>query len=154
MKKLEYIEETLIAFFLIVMTIITFGNVVSRYIIHASWAFTEEITTNFFVWVTFLGASVATKRKGHLGLSLITDFFPAKLQKVVAAFSILCSVGIFALLFKYGIDMVISQHRMTQTTPALGWPEWLFGISVPFGALLLTVRFIELGYRELKGGAE
>ncbi|MCR4441850.1 MAG: TRAP transporter small permease [Peptococcaceae bacterium] len=152
MKIIDYLEEILIVVFLLVMTVITFSNVVSRYVLHASWSFTEEITTNFFVWASFLGAAVAVKRKGHLGLSYLTDFLPPRLQKAAALFAVVVSVTIFVILLKYGIDMVISQYKMGQTTPALGLPEWTFGISVPIGAVFLLIRFVELGYRELKGG--
>lgn len=152
LKKLENLEIWIIAISMLLMTVITFSNVISRYVLHQSWSFTEEITTNLFVWVTFLGASVATKRKGHLGLSILTDYLPPVLKKAAIAFTVLCSVVLFSILFKYGVDMVKSQSITGQTSPALGWPEWIFGISVPVGALILIFRFLELGYQELKGG--
>lgn len=152
MKLINNIEKTLIVFSLVLMTTITFGNVLSRYLFHASWSIAEEITTILFVWVTFLGASVATKRKGHLGLTILTDYLPPALKRKALFFSIFCSISVFVLLMVYGIMMVMSQYKMAQTSPALGWPEWLFGIAVPIGSFLLIVRFIELGYEELKGG--
>lgn len=136
------------------MVIITFGNVVSRYILHASLSFTEEITTVVFVWISFLGASVATKRKGHLGFSAIVDMFPEKYKKAAGVFTTLCGFILFAVLLKFGIDMVISQYKTGHTSPALGWPGWLFGISIPVGALILVLRFLQLAYMELKGGVE
>jgi C4-dicarboxylate transporter DctQ subunit len=45
--------------------------------------------------------------------------------------------------------MVLSQKRFNQTSPALGWPEWIFGLAVPIGAFSLIVRFIQLGVTEL-----
>lgn len=151
MKKLDFIVEKLIFIVLILMTLITFGNVFSRYVLHASWSFVEEITTNLFVWASFLGASVAVKRKGHLGFSAIVDLFPPKMRKAAAIFAVVSAVIVFILLFLYGLEMVFSQYMMEQTSPALGWPEWVFGISIPVGALLMIVRFVELGYLELKG---
>lgn len=132
------------------MTFITFANVVSRYILIQSWSFIEELTTVLFVWVTFLGASVATKRKGHLGLTILTDHLSPKLKKIVALFAVLLSVSLFAILLVYGVNMVISQYKTGQISPALGWPEFIFGLSIPSGALILILRFIELGYREAR----
>ena len=140
MKIFEYVEEILITIGLVVMTTLAFGNVLSRYLFHASWSFTEEITTSLFVWVTFLGASVAAKRKGHLGLSIITDNLPPKGQKVAVLFSVATATVVFGILLKYGLEMVI------------GWPEWIYGTAIPVGAILMIVRFLELGYNELKGG--
>ncbi len=154
MKILEYTEETLIGICLTVMTSIAFCNVVSRYILHASWAFTEEITCILFVWVTFLGGAVAVKRKGHLGFSALADLLSPKMQKVVTIFGVVCSVLLFVILCKYGVDMVISQYNFKQTTAAMGFPEWVFGLSIPIGSIFMIIRFIELGYKELRGGKE
>lgn len=151
-KFLNNIEEYIIGIGLLIMAVINFANVVSRYLLHASWAFTEEITTNLFVLTSLLGAAVAAKRGGHLGLSVFTDFIPKKYQKFVTLFSVICAVILFSMLLKHGVSMVQSQMRFGQTSPALGWPEWIFGMAVPIGAFSLIVRFIQLGIMEfLKG---
>ncbi|MBA1335022.1 MAG: hypothetical protein HPY66_0644 [Firmicutes bacterium] len=147
-KFLNNIEEYIIGIGLLIMATINFANVVSRYLLHASWAFTEEITTNLFVLTSLLGAAVAAKRGSHLGLSVFTDFIPKKYQKFVTLFSVICAVILFSMLFRYGINMVQSQMRFRQTSPALGWPEWIFGMAVPIGAFSLIVRFIQLGVME------
>jgi C4-dicarboxylate transporter DctQ subunit len=148
-KILNNLEEYIIGISLLIMAVINFANVLSRYLLHASWAFTEEITTNLFVLASLLGAAVAAKRGSHLGLSVFTDFIPKKYQKYVTLFSVICAVILFSILFKYGINMVLSQKRFNQTSPALGWPEWIFGLAVPIGAFSLIVRFIQLGVTEL-----
>lgn len=151
LKKIENLEVVLIAISFVTMTVITFGNVVSRYLFIKSWSFTEEITTNLFLWIVFLGASIATKRKGHLGLSIVTDHLSPKLRNIVTGFTTLCSAILFAFLFKYGTNMVINQFLNNSKSPGLNWPEWIYGLSVPVGALILVFRFIELGYKEIRG---
>jgi len=147
-KILNNFEEYIIGISLLVMTVIAFANVVSRYVLHASWAFTEEITTNLFVLSSLLGAAVAAKRGNHLGLSVLTDFIPEKYQKYVTLFGALCAVVLFSFLLRYGVVMVSSQIKYGQTSPALGWPEWIFGMAVPIGAFFLIIRFIQLGVTE------
>ena len=48
-KILDYIEESLVCVCLVVMTALTFVNVVARYVFSASLSFSEEITTYLFV---------------------------------------------------------------------------------------------------------
>ncbi len=144
-KIINNIEEYIISISLLTMLVIAFANVISRKFLHASWAFTEEITTNLFVLSSLLGAAVAAKRGAHLGLSVLTDFVPQRYQKYVNLISMFSAVLLFALLFRYGIVMVTSQMKYGQTSPALGWPEWVFGLSVPIGAFFLIVRFIQQG---------
>lgn len=146
MKKIvDHFEEYIIAVGLAIMTSITFANVVSRYLLHASWSFTEEITTNLLVLCSLMGAAVAAKKGSHLGLSLVTDFIPKKYQKYVTLFTVLCAVAFSYFIVRYGISMVISQFEAKQTSPSLGWPEWIFGLSVPVGGLFIMLRYIQVG---------
>ena len=73
MRIFDKIEEILAAACLIVMTILTFANVVVRYLFSASFSFSEEITTYLFVLLSMLGTAIAAKRRAHLGLSIVTD---------------------------------------------------------------------------------
>ena len=44
---------------LLVMLVVAFGNVLSRYVLPVSWAFTEELTCGLFILVSMLGAALA-----------------------------------------------------------------------------------------------
>ena len=69
----DKIEEYLCICCLVIMTALVFANVFSRYILHASFSFSEEITTNLFVLLSMMGTAIAAKRQAHLGLSLVPD---------------------------------------------------------------------------------
>lgn len=62
------IEHYIVAILLLLMSCITFINVLSRYFLHFSFAATEEITINLFVWMTVVGSGIAFKRGAHLGM--------------------------------------------------------------------------------------
>lgn len=143
MKLLDSLEELLIVISLVVMVAINFGNVLSRYFIHASWAFSEELMVILFVYNSFLGASVAFKRGAHLGFTVLTDIFPPDIKKRVIWFTGSVTTGLLLLLTWYGIEMVKSQVMFDQRTPALGLPEWVAGVSIPFGSLLIIVRVVQ-----------
>lgn len=143
MKRLDYLEELLIVVSLAVMVAINFGNVISRYCIHASWAFSEELMVILFVYNSFLGASVAYKRGAHLGFTVLTDIFPRKARKIVIGVTAVVTVALLSLLVWSGVEMVKDQVLFNQRTPALGLPEWVAGVSIPLGSLLVIVRVIQ-----------
>lgn len=151
MKRVfKNLEEHFMAISLTIMVLINFGNVLSRYFIHASWAFTEELLVILFVWNTMLASAVAFKHKAHLGLSVLTDLFPEKFQKVVVIFGAVLTVGLMAILARYGIDMVANQIKYNQKTPAMNLPEWIASISISVGALIIILRVIETTIMTLK----
>lgn len=151
MKKfLSKIEEYICAVSLMIMLIIAFANVISRKFLGASWSFAEEITTNLFILASMLGAAAAAKRGAHMGLSALTDLLPKKYQRYITLFTTVVAV-IFSLVLIYqGFQVVKFEMEIGQTSPALGWPEWIFGTFVPIGGIFLLIRFLESGIKAFK----
>lgn len=150
MKYLDFIEEAFVVISLAVMVIINFGNVVSRYLIHASWSFSEELVVILFVYNSFFAASLAYRKRAHLGFTFITDKMSRSNKKIAAVVSMLFTVILMSLLVKYGIEMIQSQIMFDQRTPAMGLPEWIAGISVPLGALVIIVRVIYICWETVR----
>lgn len=144
MKKiLDHFEEILSAGCLLAMTILAFVNVISRFVFKASLSFTDEITTNLFVLLTISGASLAAKRNAHLGLNLVTDNLSAKWQKRLSIVANLLGVLFTGILVYFGVIMAYNEYRLEQLTAGMQLPEWIFGAFVPFGGILLLLRFIQ-----------
>lgn len=155
MKKiLDNIEEVLCAICLSIMTIITFINVIARYVLSASLSFTDEITTYLFVLLSLLGSAIAAKRGAHLGLTVILDVVNPFVQKVLKIIGYVFAVIFSGTVCYYGIFMVQRQFERGQVTAGMQWPEWIFGAFVPVGAFFLTVRFIQVLIREIKSNGE
>ena len=47
------------------------------------------------------------------------------------------------VLFKYGMDKVLTQLANGKRTFVLNWPEWIFWSFVPIGAACMTLHMIE-----------
>ena len=77
-KIFDALEDWFMVLSLGIMLILNFANVVSRYLLSSTLSFTEEITTNLFVWSCFIGASAAAKRGAHLGFDLVVMNLPKK----------------------------------------------------------------------------
>ena len=82
----DRIEETLIAFILGVMTIMTFANVVARYGFNSNIFYALELSVFLFAWLVLLGASYAVKKTLHLGVDAIVNMAPPKMQRILALF--------------------------------------------------------------------
>lgn len=154
MKFLKNIEEWICAACLIVMTALTFANVLSRYVLHMSLSFSDELTTNLFILLSMMGTAIAAKRCEHLGLTILTDAVGPKARKGLNLFGYLVATLFSLALFYYGIHMVISQYNLGQVTPTMQWPEWIFGTFVPIGAFFMTIRFAQVMIRIWKQPTE
>ena len=126
MNALAAVEKVILVIATLLILVLTVGNVLSRYVIHRSWSFTEELVVAVFVLITLLAAALACREQGGL-VSLIT------------VLSIIFSV----ILFKYGMDKVLTQLANGKRTFVLNWPEWIFWSFVPIGAGCMILHFIE-----------
>lgn len=58
------------------MVVMVFGNVVLRYGFNSGISVSEELSRWAFVWLTFLGATVALRERQHLGLDSLIMALP------------------------------------------------------------------------------
>ena len=132
------IEELISAILLFIMASIAFINVLSRKIFHLSFAFTEEVTVHFFVWVTVLGIAIAFEKGAHLGVMAIYDKLPKTLKKIAAFISASLSTLLFLIVNYYAfreIYMDITIFHME--SEALRIPEWMYIIGIPIFSVFI-----------------
>ena len=126
MDIVAMVEKTVLVVTMLLILVLTVGNVFSRKVIHQSWSFTEELVVAIFVLITLLGAALSA-REGGLVMILITIF----------------SVLFMGILFYSGMDKVLAQLANQKRTFVLNWPEWIFWSFVPIGSACMILHFIE-----------
>ncbi|MGR3782380.1 MAG: TRAP transporter small permease, partial [Albimonas sp.] len=77
-------EETAIAVILGLMTLITFVNVMLRYIFNTGLIWGLEATTILFAWLVLFGISYAVKVTAHLGVDAVISIVPHGVRRVFA----------------------------------------------------------------------
>ena len=83
-------------------------------------------------------------REGELvNLSLVTDRLPEKMKKPSVILSTILCVIFTAILFRFGMDKVLTQLANGKRTFVLNWPEWIFWSFVPIGSGCMILHFIE-----------
>jgi len=84
---------------LAVMVVMVFGNVVLRYGFNSGIAVSEEVSRWLFLWVIFMGATVAVFEKTHMGTDMLVLLLPAALQRFVRVISDLLMLFVTWLMF-------------------------------------------------------
>lgn len=143
MNVVAALEKLILIITMLLILVLTVGNVFSRYVIHRSWSFTEELVVAVFVLITLLAAALSCREGELVNLTLLTDNLPKKLQKVFLIIATILNVIFSSILFKYGVDKVLTQMANGKRTFVLNWPEWIFWSFVPIGAACMVLHFIE-----------
>ena len=150
-KYVEQLEKYVCVFTFSVMLLLTFVNVISRFMLHMSLSFSEEIVTSLFVLASLAGTSVAIRDGSHLGLDYITSFLSGTLQLILHYIANILGIIMCSIILYYGIYMVIGEYTSNQLSATMQWPEWIYGMSVPFGAALLIFRYCYAIYQLVRG---
>ncbi|GKV56808.1 C4-dicarboxylate ABC transporter permease [Sporosarcina sp. NCCP-2222] len=153
-RVISKLEEWIVAIVLSIMSTIAFVNILSRGFASYSFSFTEEVTVNLFVMLTFVGTAIGVREHAHLGFTLLYDMANAAFKRVISVLVGLMMLLLFGVLLYFGIQMVQFQMDMGQKTPSLGWPQWWFSLAMPLGALLCIYRTVQVTIKELRGQDE
>ncbi|MDA0785820.1 MAG: TRAP transporter small permease [Proteobacteria bacterium] len=167
------IEETFIAVVLGLMTLVTFANVVARYVFNDNLLWALEVTVFLFAWLVLIGASYCVKTTAHLGVDLIINALspvPRRLLALVAvfaciAFSVLLLIGSWnywqPFVGKqafYQVDDIVMPDFLQFLAVWLNegerydkLPRFVPYFGLPLGIALLTVRFLQAGWRIYTG---
>lgn len=120
------------------MTVVVAVQVFFRYGLNQSLFWSEELARYLLVWLSFLGASVAYRRKAHPGIDLLQAKMPATLQRLSAITVHLASLALFIVMIVYGYRF--AYFVRLQISPALYLPKWIVFSIIPISGFILMIH--------------
>ncbi|WP_420002476.1 TRAP transporter small permease [Arenibacterium sp. LLYu02] len=144
-------EETAIAAILGLMTLITFVNVVLRYIFSTGLIWGLEAVTFLFAWLVLFGVSYAVKVTAHLGVDAVTNLLSLQMRRAIAIIAGVCCLVYAGLLVKGAWDYWANFANLPQTSgrwfptgfeqmKPTSYRGWYEVVDIPFPSWL---RWIE-----------
>ncbi len=146
---LDRFEEILAGALVLVLALLAFANVVARYAVSYSLAFSEELEVAGLVWLTMLGAAIGFRRSAHIGFTILRDRLPPAGRRLAVLATVVLTVGTALVLAWGGWRQIVTERSLGTVSEALGVPEWLYTLAVPVGAVLVAVRVVQAARREM-----
>lgn len=169
----DKLEENLIAIFLGLMTLITFANVIARYVFNSNILWALEATVFLFAWLVLIGVSYGVKKSIHLGVDVVLNIVSPPVRRAMIIIAVLCCLLFSILLLKGSWDywFPFVGKRAFLETEDIPMPDmlqflstWLNGgeryeklprfipyFALPLGMFLLTLRYLQLTWRVIRG---
>ncbi|PTQ65077.1 TRAP transporter small permease [Celeribacter persicus] len=153
MKFLRHIRDwaTIAMFVVLFLTLV--AGIVSRYVLHAPIAWTDELAVILFIWVIFFTGGFSLPYKEHFGFDVVYDMLSLRSKRVI---SIVTSAGLAAVLI-YSLPFVWDyiSFMWRERTAALQWRYDyvymifpIFQVAVVLGLLRRLVRLLSPKYWE------
>ena len=142
--RLMHIEEILLAVLLLIMSIVTFTQVITRYVFFYSLPWSEELTRYLMIWLTFLGGALAIEKGSHIGVDLLVTIIGEGRRVMQSLLSLsVDAVGLaFSAYFAFSAYSLVARTVMFgQVTPAMRLPMACANASLLVGGVLMCVHF-------------
>ncbi len=151
MRWLEHFEEGLVAFLMAGMTVVTFMQVIARYVFNYSFVWALELTGVMFAWLIFAGMSYGVRVGAHIGVDvLVKSLGRGARRAVVVAAALLCLA--YALIVTWGgFQYVRKMHDVGILMQDIPVEQWIPRIVLPLGFALLAFRFAQVLFRLATG---
>ena len=146
-KNMEEVAGVILLAF---MSVLAFINVITRYFIHYSFAFTEEVEVACLVWLTMLGAAAGFRRGIHLGFDLLAFRFPRLGKNVLYPLASVLTVITVSVLIWLSLLQIRDERELKIATEAVGILQWWYTLAIPVGGLLTIFRIIEATWQTLR----
>jgi TRAP-type C4-dicarboxylate transport system permease small subunit len=136
-------EERVAVASLALLLLITLANVVTRYAIDESFAWTEEISVFLMVVLALAGAAAVGRHDRNIRI----EFFLARRtadgehkRRGLYLFGAVATAFTFFVLAALFVRWVADQVKFSETSMGLGVPLWWYGIFVPPLCLAVAAR--------------
>ncbi|MDR1933028.1 MAG: TRAP transporter small permease [Spirochaetales bacterium] len=150
-KSNLYFEEHICAVLFSAILTMMFANVMCRYFLNYSLAFTEELIQILFIWASFMGAPIVCKLGVNLSFDVLAGLVPKNKQKYLTLLVQGLSIILFACLFWFGLRRTINQIQFRAVTPLMQFPVWCGSIAIPIGSGCYIFRSSQLVFTAFKG---
>ncbi|ALG67163.1 TRAP transporter small permease [Beggiatoa leptomitoformis] len=145
------LEEWFLALLLASMTLVTFANVVARYVFSSGFVWALELTTALFAWLVLFGMSYAVRVNAHIGIDAVVKLFPPLGQRIIGLIAILCCL-VYCVILGIGawryLDIMYTLGNESEDLPI---QQWIIYLILPVGFALLFARFLQVGVKLLIG---
>ncbi len=148
LDHLHKLEEGALAFLLAAMVIITFSQVVARYVFNTGAIWALELTTYAFAWLVILGMSYGIRIHGHIGVDAFVKLFNQRIQRILGLLAVASSLAYAGLLLYGAWDQTFGIiYTFEIETEDLKIPLWVPLSVMVVGFSTMIVRLLLIGWK-------
>lgn len=136
------IEKLLGIVLMLAMAVVVTLAVVFRYLLNAPFSWAGEVSVYLLIWVSFIGGSLGLKYRSQAAVTILLDYLPARVQKILLIIGHVLILLFFALMLYYSYQWVLSPGVAFQKSSALLMPMWIPFSAVPVGLTCAAVHVL------------
>jgi C4-dicarboxylate transporter DctQ subunit len=151
MKVIDKFEEWAMVSMLVIMTGITFVQVVLRYVFGDGLTWALEFSMICFAFMIFLGISYGVRVGAHIGVDAAVKLLKSPMQRLVGVVAVVLSLIYVAMILTGSYEYVSKMKMVGIEFDDIPIERWQVLIVMPVGYCLVAFRFLQVLWRLLSG---
>ncbi len=125
------------ALLVLIEILVLLAGVVSRFVFHHPFVWSDELASILFLWLAMLGAVVALQRMQHMRLTAVVSRLSPRTQSYADILAVAVPAAFLAVLLPYACEYAADEFYIE--TPALGLPNIVRAAAIPVGAAIMLL---------------
>lgn len=138
---LKFIESGMLVILLGIMILLAAYQVMARNFFDSGILWGDPLVRVLVLWVTFIGATIASRDDEHIRIDLLTRFISPVSQKFLVRLRSLFTAVIAGVFSWYSLQFVLLDYEDGIIAFAKV-PAWMCEVVMPFGAGLIAFRYL------------
>ena len=133
------------------MTMITFTQVIARYVFNYSFVWALETNTFLFGGLIFFGMAYGVRVGTHIGVDALVKTMSRRSARIAGGIAAALCIVYSVIMFYGGWVYVDKMYEIGIEAQDLPIPQWVPRLVLPIGFGLLILRYSALLYRIVTG---
>ena len=143
LRALDRVEGSLTAALLAAMTLLTFLQVVLRYVFNSGLVWALEATVYLFGWLVLIGMSHGVRTGTHIAVDVLAKHLSRRAQRAVALLGAVLVLVYVALMLGGSFTLVRRLYVFGNFAHDIPLPRWALLSCLPLGFALLGLRVVQ-----------
>lgn len=139
-RSLAGVVKITVVIILLAMILLGSSQVLLRDLFNSGVTWSELASRNMVLWVAFLGAILATRKRQHIAIDVISRFIPAGAKNVVHIFIDAFCCVVTLLLAKASYLFVLDTYVSGEIAFA-SFSMWIVQAVIPFGFFIIALEY-------------
>jgi len=143
-KYLYTLTEVLVFLLFVVMVILVFLQVYTRFLTDNSITWSEELSRFVMIWMIFLASTLTFRTNSHIAVDNVVKLFPSKIRVFIEVVAHLFMLAFIAVVL-WGAFIVIPTTAI-QTSPSNNIVMAYVYISIPISMAIIALEVLKRLY--------
>lgn len=138
------IERYLLIVTYFYITFVIIIGVFNRFILRATSGWETETATLLFIWLTWIGASLAVRRRSHIRIDFLYNYVSEQQKGILYVISDVSIIAFCIIAFQAFIPVIQNTQEFGSSLVSLPLSVIFFQFAIPVGLGLMCIRALQL----------